>query len=142
MAGVGAFLLLAGFIAYMNLPGIELRVASMRAGFHAEMPAYHPTGYALDGGIESSDGRIAMNFRSGNSLYTITQQASDWNSETLLDQTAAERGEPTQTIQSKGRTIYIYDDSNATWVNGGVHYQITGNAPLHADELVSLATSM
>ena len=142
MAGVGAFLLLAGFVGYMNMTNIELRVASMRAGFHAQMPQYKPSGYALEGGIQSIDGKVAMNFRSGNSTYTITQEASDWNSVTLLDQTAAERGEPSQTIQSKGRTIYIYDDSNATWVNGGVRYQVNGNAPLNADELVSLATSM
>lgn len=142
LAGVGAFLLIGGFTTYMNMTNIELRIASMRAGFHAQLPTYKPTGFALDGGIESSDGRVAMSYRSGESLYTITQEASDWNSATLLDQASSEQGEPTQTIQSKGRTIYIYDDSNATWVNGGVRYQINGNAALDAGELVSLATSM
>ncbi len=141
-AGLGAFLLIAGFVGYLNLTNIELRVASMRAGIHASMPSYKPTGFALDGGIESSEGRVAMNFRSGESIYTITQEASDWNSATLLDQTVAERGQPTQTVQSKGRTIYIFDKSNATWVNGGVHYQVSGNAALDTNELVELATSM
>lgn len=141
-AGIGAFLLIAGFVGYLNLTNIELRVASMRAGIHASMPSYKPAGFTLDGGIESSEGRVAMNFRSGDSIYTITQEASDWNSATLLDQTVAERGQPTQTVQSKGRTIYIFDNSNATWVNGGVHYQVTGNAALDTNELVELATSM
>lgn len=142
LAGVGAFLLIGGFIGYLNMTNIELRVASMRAGFHAQLPSYKPAGYAMNGSIESGDGRIAMSFRSGDSIYTITQEASDWNSATLLDQTALEEGQPSQTIQSKGRTIYIYDDSNATWVNGGVRYKISGNATLEADELVALATSM
>lgn len=142
MAGIGAFLLVAGFIGYLNLPAMELRIASMRAGFHAQMPDYKPTGYALVGDIESGDGKIAMSFRSGDSTYTITQEASDWNSTTLLDQNTVDRGTPSQTIQSKGRTIYIYDDTSATWVNGGVRYEITGNATLDADELVALATSM
>jgi hypothetical protein len=142
MAGVGAFLLIAGFAAYMNMTNIELHVASMRAGFHAQLPHYQPEGYAMDGGIESGRGRVAMNFRSGTSRYTITQEASDWKITTLLDQTTTERGKPTQTIESNGRTIYIYDDSNATWVDGGVRYQISGNASLNADDLVSLATSM
>lgn len=142
LAGVGAFLLIGGFIGYLNMTNIELRIASMRAGFHAELPSYKPAGYAMSGGIESGDGRIAVSFRSGDSIYTITQEASDWNSATLLDQTAIEEGQPSQTIQSKGRTIYIYDDSNATWVNGGVRYKISGNATLEADELVALATSM
>jgi hypothetical protein len=142
MAGVGAFLLIGGFIGYLNMTNIELRVASMRAGFHAQMPSYKPAGYAMNGGIESGEGRIAMSFRSGDSAYTVTQEASDWNSATLLDQTSIEEGQPSQTIQSKGRTIYIYDDSNATWVNGGVRYKISGNAALDADQLVALATSM
>nr|ALS90253.1 protein of unknown function (DUF4367) [uncultured bacterium] len=83
-----------------------------------------------------------MQFRSGDNSYWITQEASDWNSSTLLDQSAEKRGAPTRTIQSKGRTIYIYNDSAATWVNGGVRYEISGNSSLDAGELVSLATSM
>lgn len=142
MAGIGAFLLIGGFFAYMNMTNIELHVASARAGFHAQLPHFQATGYAMDGGIESQHGKVAINYRSGSSVYTVTQEASDWNSSTLLDQTTAERGQPAQTIQSMGRTIYIYDDSNATWVNGGVRYQVSGNASLNADDLVSLATSM
>lgn len=142
MAGLGAFLLIAGFIAYLNKPAIELRVASMRAGFHAQMPSYKPTGYALEGSVQTNEDMVAMEFRSGENSYRITQKASDWNSSTLLDQTAAERGVPTRTIQSKGRTIYIYNDSSATWVNGGVHYEITGNSTMGPGELVSLATSL
>jgi len=142
MAGLGAFLVIAGFLAYLNRPAIELRVASMRAGFHAEMPNYKPTGYALEGGVKTSNGRVAMQFRSGENSYWITQEASDWNSSTLLDQSSEQRGAPTRTIQSKGRTIYIYNDTSATWVNGGVRYEINGNSSLDAGELVSLATSM
>jgi hypothetical protein len=114
----------------------------MRAGFRAEMPGYNPTGYALHGGIQSSEGKVSMRFSSGDSSYQVTQEASDWNSATLLDQKTDEKGAPAQTIQSKGRIIYIYNDNNAVWVNGGVRYEISGNAPFDTDELVSLATSM
>jgi hypothetical protein len=141
LAGAAAFLVIGGFVTYLSMPAIELKVASVRAGFHAEMPSYRPTGYALDGGIQSSQGKVAMNFRSGDSSFKITQEASDWNSATLLDQKVNEGGAPAQTIQSKGRIIYL-DDNGATWVNGGVRYEISGNASLDADELVSLATSM
>jgi hypothetical protein len=142
LAGVTAFLVIGGFITYLNMPAIELRVASVRAGFHAEMPSYRPTGYALEGGVQSSKGKVAMEFHSGDSSFRITQETSDWNSATLLDQKTEQQGAPVQTVQSKGRIIYIYDDSNATWVNGGVRYEISGNAALDTDELVSLATSM
>ncbi|HEU4913953.1 MAG TPA: DUF4367 domain-containing protein [Candidatus Saccharimonadales bacterium] len=142
VAGLGAFLVIGGFVTYLNMPGIELRVASVRAGFHAELPSYKPTGYALDGGVKASEGKVEVTYRSGDSSYKITQVASDWNSATLLDQNTEQRGAPTQTIQSEGRIIYIYDDNNASWVDGGVRYEVTGNANLNADDLVSLATSM
>ncbi len=141
VAGIAAFLVIGGFITYINMPGIELRVASVHAGFHAEMPAYRPTGYALTGGVKASSGRVEMTYRSGDSSYKVTQVASNWNSETLLDQNTEQRGAPSQTIQSEGRIIYIYKN-NATWVNGGVRYDISGNANLNADDLISLATSM
>ncbi|MEK7153321.1 MAG: DUF4367 domain-containing protein, partial [Patescibacteria group bacterium] len=141
-AGIAAFLVIGGFIAYLNMPAIELRVASMQAGFHAQMPNYRPTGYALDGGVKSSEGRVEMTFRSGDSSYKVTQEVSDWNSATLLDQNTEQHGAPDKTVQSKGRIIYIYDNSTATWVNSGVHYEINGNQALNPDELVSLATSM
>lgn len=141
LAGAAAFLIIGGFIAYLNMPGIELRVASLQAGFHAEMPDYRPTGYALEGKVQRSNDKITLRFSSGDSSYQITQQASDWNSATLLDQKTEEQGAPTQTVQSKGRIIYIYDN-HATWVNNGVHYEITGNAALDTNELISLATSI
>lgn len=142
MAGVAAFLVIGGFVAYLNMPGIELRVASIKAGFHATLPEYQPTGYALNGGIDSSDNRITMSFRSGDSSYKVTQIASDWNSQTLLDTYTEQHGAPERTIQRDGRIIYLYDDTRAAWVNGGVRYEITGNAALSAEDLVSLATSM
>src|SRR5207253_1604272 len=49
-AGVAAFVVLGGFIAYLNMTNIQLRVASAEAGFHASMPSYKPTGYTLRGG--------------------------------------------------------------------------------------------
>ncbi|HSD56528.1 MAG TPA: DUF4367 domain-containing protein [Candidatus Saccharimonadales bacterium] len=140
-AGLGAFLVIGGFIAYLNRPAIELRVASVHAGFSAELPSYKPTGYALNGGIKATSGKVEMSYRSGDSQYTITQVASDWNSTTLLDQNTDQRGAPTRTVQSEGRTIYIYENG-ASWVSSGVKYEINGNANLGTDELVSLATSM
>jgi hypothetical protein len=142
LAGVGAFLVIGGFIAYLNMPAIELQFASVRAGFHAEMPGYRPTGYALDGGVKSSAGQVAMTFRSGDSSFQITQESSDWDSATLLDQKTDQLGAPVQTVQSKGRIIYIYGNNSATWVNGGIRYEISGSSSLNADDLVSLATSM
>lgn len=143
VAGISAVLLFVGFLAYLNRPAIELHLASMRVGFHADLPSYRPTGYALNGGVKTIGGdTVALNYASGDSSYTITQQASDWNSTTLLDQLSTSHGTPSQTVESKGRTIYIFKDATAAWVNGGVHYELSGNNALNSDEIVSVATSM
>lgn len=106
------------------------------------MPSYTPTGYALNGGVSHSGGTISLSFRSGDSSYTITQQSSNWNSQTLLDNTLALGGSH-ETIEKNGQTIYVYDNgTRAAWVNGGVRYDITGNAQLSTDDIVAIATSL
>lgn len=143
LAIVGTFLVIGGFISYLNLPGIELRVASIQAGFGASMPTYAPTGYALQDGVQRSGGTISLRFRSGDSSYLVTQQSSNWNSQTLLDNTLALNGKH-ETVQENGQTIYIYanNGTNAAWVSGGVRYDITGNAQLSKDDITAIATSL
>lgn len=140
-AGIAVLFVLGGFIAYTNLPNIQLHIASVEAGFHASIPSYAPTGYALRGGVHHSGGTVSMSYASGDSAYQITQQSSNWDSQALLDNTLALSG-PHRTIQRSGRTIYIYDGSNASWVTGNVRYDITGTASLSAEELASIAASM
>ena len=141
-AGIAALLVLGGFITYLNLPNIQLHIASVEAGFHASMPSYRPTGYALKGGVEHHGGTVTMRFTSGDSSYQITQQSSSWDSQALLDDTMALSGSH-QTIQRGGRTIYVYGDgANASWVTGNVRYDITGSASLSPDELANIAASM
>ncbi|HEX7963633.1 MAG TPA: hypothetical protein VF466_03505 [Candidatus Saccharimonadales bacterium] len=141
-AGVAGLLILGGFVAYLNMPNIQLHIASVEAGFHASMPSYKPTGYALQGGIQHRGGTISMRFSSGDSSYQITQQSSNWDSQALLDNTLALSG-PHQTVERAGRTIYVYGNgSNASWVTGNVRFDITGNASLDTDQLADIAASM
>lgn len=141
LAGAGAFLVIAGFVAYLNAPTIELRMASARAGFSAVAPGYSPMGYARTT-VNASEGKVVMQYQSGDSSYNITQVASDWNSQTLLDYYTDAYGAPEKTVQSEGRTIYLYNNTRAAWVNGGVRYEISGNAALNADDIVSMAASL
>jgi hypothetical protein len=142
LAVVGAFLVIGGFITFLSMPAIELRVASMQAGFHVSRPSYVPTGYALEKGVERDGGTVSMSFRSGDSRFTITQQASNWNSQTLLDNTLALSGRH-ETVQKNGQTIYVYGNgANAAWVNSGIRYDVTGNAQLSKDEIATIATSL
>lgn len=141
LAVIGVFLVLGGFIAYLNLPGIEVHIASFNAGFRVSMPGYSPTGYTLEGGIQRAGGTVSMHFVSGDSSYTITEQPSNWNSRTLADNTAAIAG-TSKPIERNGRLIYVYGGSNAAWVNNNVRYDITSNASITSDQLVNIAASM
>jgi len=141
LAIVATFIVLGGFVSYLNLPNIQLHIASLQAGFHATIPGYKPTGYALRGNISHSGGTVSMHFTSGDSSYVLTEQSSNWDSQTLLDNTLALAGQH-ETIERGGRTIYIYDNGNASWVTGNVRYDITGNASLSRDDLAHIASSM
>lgn len=132
---------LGGFAAWTQRGQIELQIASWQAGFDARMPSYALTDYKRSA-IQQEQGGIVVNYQSGDRHYRISQQPSSWNSQTLLDQdVAGATTEDVETIESKGRIIYIYDN-NASWVDGGVRYDITGNAPLTTEDILSIVDSM
>lgn len=137
-----AILLLVGFFAYQNVANIQMRLAATRAGFSASMPEA-PSGFGLNGGIASAPGEVTVNFRSNSDdrTFQVTQKPSNWTSESLLSNHVAVNNQPYQTYEDKGKTIYIYNGSNATWVNGGVWYQINGNSSLNSDQLLRIANS-
>jgi hypothetical protein len=137
-----AFVIIGGIIAWFNMSRIELQLASFHAGFSAHMPAYQPTDYKL-GSIHEEHGKISLAYYSGDRHYRITQQASNWNSQTLLDTTVAGAStDDQQVVQSKGRTIYLYEGNNATWVDRGVRYDITGDAYLTREDIIAIVDSM
>ena len=141
-----AFLLLVGFFAYQNSALLSIQVASHRAGISAKMPNYVPAGYGANRTANAGDGKVSLAFHSNtdNKSFTLTQQASSWNSSSLLSNHVQKRNCTTcyQTWQNEGKTVYIYDNSNATWVDGGIWYQIEGNASLTSDQLLRLAKSL
>ena len=141
-----AMLLLVGFFAYQNSASITMQIAASRAGVDAQLPGYKPSGYAINGGVKSEPGKVIVNYQSqtDDKGFTITQQASSWNSASLLANHVTKTRCNTcfQTWQNDGKTVYIYDNSNATWVNGGIWYQVEGNADLTSDQLLRLANSL
>jgi hypothetical protein len=141
-AAVAVFVLLAGFIAYQNRANIELQLASAKAGFHVTTPLYKPSGFAL-GKLTYSPGAASLAYKnSNNQSFNVTQKESNWDSQTLLDNYVVAAGNSYQGFQSNGRTVYVYGDGNATWVNGGIWYQIHADSSLDSDQLVKIAASM
>jgi len=138
-----AVLLLTGFVAYQNKTNIQLHLASAEAGFHASLPGYHPNGFAVSKLKYSTDTiSTVFNNSDSNQAYTLTQKASNWDSQTLLDNVVANSNKTYQTIQNKGRTIYIYNNNDATWVDGGIVYQVSSQGNLSTSQLIDIATSL
>lgn len=140
-AAFASVLVLIGFIAYMNMSTIELKVASMQAGFHAQLPSFKPVGYALNGGVHASNGIVSFKFQSGDSSFEVQQQSSNWDSQTLLDNVVATATNSHKTFQNDGRTVYVYGN-NAAWVNGGVLYNMKVTGDLSNQQVVDVASSM
>jgi hypothetical protein len=139
-----AVLLLAGFITYQNVPNLSMRIAATRAGVQGDLPGYEPAGFGLSGPIHYKRGQITFSYKSSSDQrkFQISQRNSGWDSATLLENYVAVNRRPYQTYQDSGKTIYIYEGDNATWVDGGIWYRIEGNSSLNNDQLLRLAASM
>jgi len=142
--GILSALLLTGFILYQNVPNFSMRIASNKAGFDASLPAYSPSGYSMSGPVVYSPGKVTVNFSSNTDdrNYTISQQVSNWNSQALVDNYLSSVNSDYQSYQEKGKTIYIYDNGSATWVSGGVWYNLQGGTELNTNQLLKIAASI
>ncbi len=138
-----AVLLIAGFVAYQNAANIQLRIADSRAGINATLPKWQPVGFAV-GKFNYSPGTVAINFKNsdGSRSFSLTQTASNWDSNTLFDNFVYPNSNSYETIQTTSKTIYTYDNNNATWVSNGIWYKLTSNGSLSTSQLVNLAASM
>lgn len=142
-AALTAILLLGGYLAYINMPNLSVRVASSRAGIPASFPEYHPDGYRFNGPVTYSPGEVELKFRSNTNdqTYTIKQQASNWDSQAVLDNHVTRQSSNYLTYSEQGLTIFTFGNK-AAWVNGGVLYTIDGNAPLSSEQILKIAASM
>jgi len=143
VASVGlAIMLIGGYFTYLGMPNISTRIAAIQSGVNAKYPGYRPTGYALSGPITFKSGEVRMKFAyaDGGQSYTITQQKSSLNSAALKETLTADGGE-VQTTTAGGLTIYS-TDRTASWINGGVLYQITLGGALSSEQVTKIATSL
>lgn len=142
VASLGVFVVLCGFVAYQNRQQIQLQMASAKAGFAASTPLYMPQGYTA-GKMKYVSGSVATSFQAnGKKPFIIIQKKSNWDSQTLLDSFVAVSNQDYRGFQSNGRTVYVIGKGQATWVNGGIWYQIKDANNLNDEQLVKIATSM
>ncbi|PID31495.1 hypothetical protein CR983_00900 [Candidatus Saccharibacteria bacterium] len=141
--GVSA-MLLVGYVTYLNMPNLSIRVAAAQAGIEASLPGYKPSGYSLSGPIAYENGEVSIKYAAngGPRTFTLTQARSGWDSSAVLDNYVMPRAAENYTItRDSGLTIYSWDDQ-AAWVSGGILYTIDGDAPLAVDQIRRMAVSM
>lgn len=139
-----ALVLFAGYLTYLNVPDLSVRVAAAQAGIDASYPSYQPDGYKLNGPVAFSDGEVRMQFAAttGDGDFTLKQSRSSWDSNALLENYVKDRSDNSYTTsQEKGITVYNFG-GNAAWVSGGILYTIDGDAPLSPDQIRKIATSV
>lgn len=135
--------IIAGFLVYFYMPFFSVNIASAQAGINATYPEYKPDGYSLNGPVSYSNGEVTISFsaNTGGSKFIIKQSKSSWDSSAVKDKVNKDSKGEFTTTEEKGLTIYTYN-GNAAWVNGGILYNITGNAPLSGDQIRRIATSL
>jgi hypothetical protein len=84
---------------------------------------------------------LTFSANGGTSNYKINQQKSSWDSQAVLDNYVAAKTDTYDVNDTQGLTVYTYGN-NAAWVNHGVLYTISGNAPLKTEQVVKIATSL
>lgn len=138
-----SLLLLAGYFTYINLPNLSVRVAAAQAGVDASYPGYRPDGYRL-AGVNYEKGSVSLEFsaNAGPQSYTVTQRQTSWDSTAVKENYVKDIwGDNAVPYSERGLTIYAHE-GNAAWVNGGILYTITGDAPLSTSQVRSIATSL
>jgi hypothetical protein len=144
IASTAALLLVVlGVVISQQIPNVKLHMASAAAGFHASLPDYKPAGYRLSR-MDSNSGVVATTFQSNSDQrqYTLTQKTSNWDSQALLDNFVAGHDKKYKVVEAAGRTVYIYGDHNATWVNAGIWYIVQSDGSLTNKQLSDLASSL
>ncbi len=94
------------------------------------------------GPVRYGQGTVTITFTSDTKSFRITEQNSNWDSVSLKDSFVSPTNLNYKVVEAGGRIVYLYGQSNATWVNAGIWYQITDNANLSTATLLKIVTSL
>ena len=135
---------LLGYLVYLNLPDLSVRVAAMQTGIDNAYPSYVPTDYRLDGLVSENNGCLTMAFKNDDGeKFTLKEEKTTWDSSAVLSNyVKKEWGDDYSIAKGQGLTIYV-SKSNAAWVNGGVFYVIENESgKLTSSDLHDIAVSL
>lgn len=132
-------------VYFMNLASndVTLQVAAAQSGIDATYPDYVPRGYELSD-VTSASGKVTMTFKNEDGSFVITEEASSWDSNALLNNYIRENYDEGSysVVTEQGLTIYMGTNWEA-WVNGGLLYKLNVKTGyLTKKQLKTIATSL
>ena len=139
-SGTLALLLIAGFAAYQNTPGLQLKLAGFRAGIATATPDFGATGFAYNGAT-ADHSRLVIGLKNARGSYQLSEQKTNWSGQDMISQVSAvdASGQANySTLQAAGNTVYRFGSTQATWVKDGIWYQVNGNQSLTDKQLAAL----
>ncbi|MBQ3310335.1 DUF4367 domain-containing protein [Candidatus Saccharibacteria bacterium] len=133
-----------GYFVHLNMPDISVRVAAMQTGIEATYPSYIPRDYQLNSVATDQDNRVIMEFIGPeNAKFKLTEEKSSWDSNALLNNFVKASWNTNYTvIREQGITIYISNDADAAWVNGGLLYSLDSDGQLTKKQIKNIVTSL
>jgi hypothetical protein len=143
-AGTLALLVIAGFAAYQNSPGLQFKVAGVQAGVATRMPNFAAAGFAYNG-AKATDGKLTVGFSNKGGNYELTQQQTSWSGNDMIQAVSATdaSGKPNYTtVKAGGTTVYRFGNGNATWVSGGTWYTVNGTGALSNNQVQTLVQNV
>lgn len=142
-AVIGAVIIMGGYVWLQNYPKLAIQSAGNKAGLSASMPGYVPSSYNLKQ-TNIQPGLVTLQFATPNQpgRLTIAQHRTDWDSTSLLDNFVAKQKSEYASVSNQGLTIYLFNQNQATWVNHGVWYSITGATRLSREQILKIAYSL
>jgi hypothetical protein len=141
-AAMAVIVLIVGFFSYQNMPRLAMHLAAKRSGINASLPSYQPSGFAMKGNIIYSPGRVSVSFGNpNNQAYVLTERATNWDTDRLQASLASNTQRTYQTYLQNGKTIFVYNDTNATWIKNDILYSIEATANLDVGQLIKVAAS-
>ncbi len=141
IVAVTAIIIISLVSLYFNLPNIKLRYANYQAQIIGRYPSFVPVGFNLTKEANFKDGKINYSYSYDKNHINFSQQATDWNPQTLLEMTVKPNSDNKfVTDKQRGLTIYYYD-KHATWINSGILYQIDYDFNLDSYDLKQIINS-
>ncbi len=137
-----AIMLLGGYMAYVNMPSISVRIAAANAGIAGRSP-YAPDGYSIDGSVAYAPGSITINYKSNGDGkgYSVIEQKTDVATNETLTGMVEKHSSDYRKVTTDSGDLYLYGN-NALWFSGGIIYTLNGNETLSEQQITQIAESV